>query len=320
MWPSRGPLPDSKCSTTVEVQCYCQELNLVSSRSPLRKSKKKKNIDLESAAAQQQYKSACVCALTGSASRKMAEGLQRVAAPSGNRLGTHITRLTATRLNTEPWFRIDLSKKMVYDSLHLATLFWACRIVVLGLLKLSIRHDIPEFLTSTLLLVHAFVFNKDWSWNIFTSHNICLLFIVQLIDLRKLRIWKSAQIFKIELWTVGQERSRLLLAKADCSNNLKIENRSFASQIESMQVTVTIWLSNIAFHLRPIWLQTLIAIESKSYKTSFPSFCAPLSDLDLLLYTGFDLQDACLFLCLLTTQRPMNYRNIEQSDERSFGW
>ena len=87
-----------------------------------------------------------------------------------------------------------------------------------------------------------------------------------------------------------------------------------------MQVTVTIWLSNIAFHLRPIWLQTLIAIESKSYKTSFPSFCAPLSDLDLLLYTGFDLQDACLFLCLLTTQRPMNYRNIEQSDERSFGW
>ena len=35
------------------------------------------------------------------------------------------------------------------------------------------------------------------------------------------------------------------------------------------------WPSNIAFHLRPIWLQTLVAmIDSESCQTSFPSFCA----------------------------------------------
>ena len=37
---------------------------------------------------------------------------------------------------------------------------------------------------------------------------------------------------------------------------------------------VTTWLSNIAFHLLPIWLQTLVAINSESSLTSFPTFCA----------------------------------------------
>ena len=89
---------------------------------------------------------------------------------------------------------------------------------------------------------------------------------------------------------------------------------------------VTTWLSNIAFHLRPIWLQTLVVIDSESHLTSFPSFCAPPSevavlfnlnlsrrpflgqvvDLDLLLCTGFDSEHAVLFpglCCLLRDQR-----------------
>ena len=99
------------------------------------------------------------------------------------------------------------------------------------------------------------------------------------------------------------------------------------------------WLSNIASHLRLIWLQTLVAIDSEACLTSFPSFCAPPSevallfhlnlsrlpflrqvvDLDLPLCTGFDLEHAVLFLCHIFTQRPMNDRKIERSDGRGFG-
>ena len=72
---------------------------------------------------------------------------------------------------------------------------------------------------------------------------------------------------------------------------------------------------NMAFHLRLIWMQTLVAIDSESRLTSFPSFCAPPSevavlfdsnlsrhpflgqvvDVDLLLCTGFDSEHAVLF-------------------------
>ena len=106
-----------------------------------------------------------------------------------------------------------------------------------------------------------------------------------------------------------------------------------------LSTLVTTWLSNIAFHLRPIWLQTLVAIDSESRLTSFPSFCAPPSevaalfdsnlsrrpflgqvvDTDLLLCTGFDSEHAVLFLCHVFPQRPMTDRKIERSDGRCFG-
>ena len=79
---------------------------------------------------------------------------------------------------------------------------------------------------------------------------------------------------------------------------------------------VTAWLSNTAVHLQPIWLQTLVAIDSESRLTLFPSFCAPPSEatvlfysnmsrrpflgqvvnLDLLLFTGFNSEHAVLSL------------------------
>ena len=91
------------------------------------------------------------------------------------------------------------------------------------------------------------------------------------------------------------------------------------------------FLRQVAFHLRPIGLQTLVAIDSESYQTSFSSFCAPSSevaelfdlnlsrcpffghviDLDLLLCTGFDLEHAVLFQFHIFTQRPMNDQKIE---------
>ena len=83
----------------------------------------------------------------------------------------------------------------------------------------------------------------------------------------------------------------------------------------------------------------LVAIDSESFLTSFPSFCAPPSEvavlfnsnlstppfpghvvnLDLLFCTGFDSEQAVLFLCHIFTQRPMTDRKIERSDGRGFG-
>ena len=93
-------------------------------------------------------------------------------------------------------------------------------------------------------------------------------------------------------------------------------------------------------YLRLIWLQTLVAIDLESRQTLFPSFCVSPSkaaepvfnwnlsrqhflpqvvNLDLLLCTRFDLEDAVLFLCHIFTQRPMTDRNIEQSNGHCFG-
>ena len=44
--------------------------------------------------------------------------------------------------------------------------------------------------------------------------------------------------------------------------------------------------SNITFHLLPIWLQTLVAIDSESRLTSFPSFCVPPSEVAELFYSN----------------------------------
>ena len=110
-----------------------------------------------------------------------------------------------------------------------------------------------------------------------------------------------------------------------------------------LSTLVTTWLSNIAFHLRPIWLQTLVAIDSESCLTSFPRFCAPPSevavlfdsnlsrrpfqaflrqvvDLDLLLCTGFDSEPVVLFQCDIFTQRPTMIERLSKSNVRCFGW
>ena len=111
-----------------------------------------------------------------------------------------------------------------------------------------------------------------------------------------------------------------------------------------LSTLIATWFSNITFYLRPIWLQTLVAIDLELCQISFPSFCAPPTEiavlycltlsrrpflrqvvenvnLDLLLCTGFDNFDsehAALFLCPIFTQRPMTDGKIEQSYGRSF--
>ena len=103
---------------------------------------------------------------------------------------------------------------------------------------------------------------------------------------------------------------------------------------------VFLWLSNIAFHFQPIWLQTFVAIDSESVQRLFLSFCmltfevtvlfnwnlstlpflGQIVNLDLLVCTGFDLEYADLFLCLcFFIQRPMYNWRIDKSYECCFG-
>ena len=126
-----------------------------------------------------------------------------------------------------------------------------------------------------------------------------------------------------------------MFTKEDCST--KSSNRKSKLVLSTL---VTRWLSNIALHLRLIWLQILVVIDSELCLTSFPGFCAPRSkvaalfdsnlsrrpflgqvvDTDLLLCTGFESEYAVLFLCHFFAQRRMNDRKIERSDGRSLGW
>ena len=87
------------------------------------------------------------------------------------------------------------------------------------------------------------------------------------------------------------------------------------------------------------WAANFVVMDSESRLTSFPSFCAPPSevavlfysnlsrrpflgqvvDFDLLLCTGFYSEHSVLFLCHIFTQRPMTGRKIERSKGRCLG-
>ena len=121
----------------------------------------------------------------------------------------------------------------------------------------------------------------------------------------------------------------------DCLQR-QIAKNTFKSKIEARPVKAC---HEHHIPLQPIWLQTLVAIDSESRLTSFPRFCAPPSefallfdstlsrlpflgqvdDLDLLLCTGFNSEYVALFLCHIFTQRPITDRKIKRSDGRGFG-
>ena len=46
------------------------------------------------------------------------------------------------------------------------------------------------------------------------------------------------------------------------------------------------WLLNIAFHLGQIWLESLVAINSESRLTSFPSFLGQPPEVAVLFYSN----------------------------------
>ena len=74
---------------------------------------------------------------------------------------------------------------------------------------------------------------------------------------------------------------------------------------------VTTWPSNITFHLQPIWLQTLVAIDSESHLKFFPSFCALPSEVAVLFNSDLSVvQDSILKMLFV----PMSYFYSDASD------
>ena len=68
---------------------------------------------------------------------------------------------------------------------------------------------------------------------------------------------------------------------ADCLQR-QIAQKVFKSKVKDSKLVlstlVTTWLSNTAFDLLPIWLQTLVAIYSESRLILFSSFCVQPSE------------------------------------------
>ena len=109
--------------------------------------------------------------------------------------------------------------------------------------------------------------------------------------------------------------------------------------LNRQSLLVTTRLSNLAFHLQPIWLQTfgfnrfriMPDNVSKFMRFAIWSRCAVLFESEQMPFslTGlqfrsaslhkFDWEHAVLFLCHIFTQTPMNDRKMEWSDEQSFG-
>ena len=152
---------------------------------------------------------------------------------------------------------VNLQKKEVYDFLlQPATSFFACRIVVQGLLRRNIkaRHKIPEFLNTHIW--HTMIGVEKW----------------------KLGTWNWGQIFNIKLWMVGQYYSssrssyeRLVSNTLDYCLQRQIAQKNCQIEIWSLSST---WLSNITLHLLSIWLQTLVVINSQLY-SCFQAFGLP---------------------------------------------
>ena len=128
-----------------------------------------------------------------------------------------------------------------------------------------------------------------------------------------------------------------MITKEDCSKSLQIENRSSFCQRWSLRGFQT-------SHFICDWFCCKLWLLSNQNNaapclTLFPSFCAPQSEvaalfysnlsrrhflgqvvyLDLQLCTGLDSEHAVLFLCHISTQRPMTDRKIERSDGIGFG-
>ena len=107
--------------------------------------------------------------------------------------------------------------------------------------------------------VTAIVCSKGPHSEILSLHTVqCSLSRSSTSEKWKLRAWNLGQIFEIELWIVGQLYNRWLFSVAHCSKYLEIENRSSHIQCRSLHGFVETWLSNIAFHLRLFWLQTVL--------------------------------------------------------------
>ena len=142
MWTSAGPGPSSSSSKQWKSDGRVKIYNSVSARSPLTKSKKKKNREHSN-----------ISALTGSVPHKMAAALQSVSALA-RKLNPCLQTLCNQSSPLSHWFVSDAGKKL-YMTRHIsppASDFLAYRTVILGFFNLNIkvRHEIREFLNANL--------------------------------------------------------------------------------------------------------------------------------------------------------------------------
>ena len=131
-----------------------------------------------------------VSALTGSVPRKTAEGWQRVSVLIRNR--THVVwpDFLLLTLTTKLWVRVNYIKSCIWLIIfcHLQPILciqdchsWIVQNVYQGQTRNT------RILDANLWSIHLIAFCIDWSWNIFTLHNFCLLLVEQLIDLENVR-------------------------------------------------------------------------------------------------------------------------------------
>ena len=139
--------------------------------------------------------------------------MQKISTPSGNR--TIVVRVSAIRLNHRAIDSYQVRKNTVDESSFLGTwnCFFACRIVVLGLLRLNInaKHHIREFLNAmidTSYRVRSGLKKLHFS---LSSQLFCSMLIEQLIDLEKVPARTENLKFRTDLqdrvmdgWSVTQ--------------------------------------------------------------------------------------------------------------------
>ena len=166
--------------------------------------------------------------------------------------------------------------------------FFACRFVNLGQLRLNIkaraaRHAIPEFLNKAFdryILSHSTqigveIFSLCTIFAHCSSSSSSAAHHSQKVRTENLKLWTDLQDRVMDDWSVIQ---KMIVYK-----DKLLKKSSNRKQKLVLSTLVTTWLSNITFHLRQTRLQTLVGIDSDSCQTSFPSICAPLSDLSRLL-------------------------------------
>ena len=140
--------------------------------------------------------------------------------------------------------------------------FLACRIVVLGLIRLNIkaRHDIPEFLNANLWSIHLITFKILIAVEIFSLHTI-------FADCPSSSL-STQKNWELRIWNLGQSYGWLVSNTVDDCLQRQIAQKVLQRQKWKL-VLVTTWLPNIALYLLPIWLQTLGSIDSESRLTLF---------------------------------------------------
>ena len=188
-------------------------------------------------------KSASVSALTGSVPRKMAEEQQRFSAPRGNR--TRAARLWLT-LTTKPWVCVSLQRKWYATWRVTVTCFATCNPLFWGQ---DCRSQIAQVEYQGQARKTRILESKPL---IDTSYRIRHRFELKYFHFAQIFLIASGRV--IDAWSVTQQM---------IVYNDKLPKKSSNRKSKLVLSTlVTTCLSNLAFHLRPIGLQTLVATDS----------------------------------------------------------